>query len=63
MSRLTSMGVAEIAAAIKSKQASAWEVLEAHLARIDAKDGAIGAFLARNDASARSHVETYQRLI
>ena len=54
MSALTSMGVAEIAAAVKSKRSSAREVLDAHLARIESKDGAIGAFLARDDASARS---------
>jgi aspartyl-tRNA(Asn)/glutamyl-tRNA(Gln) amidotransferase subunit A len=57
MSGLTSMGMAEIASAIKEKRTSATEVVEAHLSRIDEKDGAIGAFLARADDNARSEAK------
>ena len=53
MSALTSMGMGELAAAIKGKKASANEVVEAHLARISEKDASIGAFLARADDTAR----------
>jgi len=57
MSGLTSLGAAEIAAKVKGRKASALEVMEAHLARVSEKDGAIGAFLSRADeaslASAR----------
>ena len=54
MSALTSMGMGEIAAAVRGKNLSAAEVVEAHLKRITEKDGAIGAFLARGDEAARA---------
>ena len=57
MSSLTSMGMSEIASAIKEKRTSAMEVVEAHLSRISEKDGAIGAFLARADDTARSEAK------
>jgi aspartyl-tRNA(Asn)/glutamyl-tRNA(Gln) amidotransferase subunit A len=53
MTALTSMGAAGLAAAIKTKKASAVEVVDAHLARLSAKDAQIGAFLARADETAR----------
>ncbi len=53
MSALTSLGMAELAAVIKGRKASASEVVDAHLSRIVEKDGAIGSFLARADDSAR----------
>ena len=57
MNALTSMGMAELAAAIKGKKASASEVVEAHLSRITEKDGAIHAFLARSDDASRSEAK------
>ncbi len=54
MSALTSMGVADLAAAIRGRKTSACEVAEAHISRIDEKDGAIGAFLARDTEAVRS---------
>lgn len=57
MSALTSMGVTEIAAAVKARKASASEVAEAHLSRIAEKDGAIGAFLTRADDRARAEAK------
>ena len=54
MSGLTSMGVGELAAAVKARKVSATEVVEAHLSRVSEKDGAIGAFLTRADESARA---------
>ena len=58
MSALTSMGVGELAAAIRGKKASASEVVDAHLARIALKDGGIGAFLALSDDAARAGART-----
>jgi aspartyl-tRNA(Asn)/glutamyl-tRNA(Gln) amidotransferase subunit A len=63
MSALTSMGVAEIASAIKGKRTSAAEVLDAHLARVTEKDGAIGAFLARADEDARAQARSIDALL
>jgi aspartyl-tRNA(Asn)/glutamyl-tRNA(Gln) amidotransferase subunit A len=57
MSDLTSLGAAELAASIKGKKTSASEVIDAHLSRIEAKDGAIGSFLARADEAARSEAK------
>ena len=57
MSALTSMGMAEIAAAVRGKNLSAAEVVEAHLKRITDKDAAIGAFLARGDEAARAEAK------
>jgi aspartyl-tRNA(Asn)/glutamyl-tRNA(Gln) amidotransferase subunit A len=54
MTALTSIGAAGLAAAIKTRKASAVEVVDAHLARISAKDAEIGAFLARADETARN---------
>src|ERR1019366_40479 len=45
MSELTSMTAAEIADAVAARRASAVEVAQAHLDRIDAVDGAVRAFL------------------
>ena len=58
MTALTAMGATELAAAIKTRKTSASEVVEAHLLRISAKDGAIGAFLARDDDAARGHAKS-----
>lgn len=57
MSAFTSMGAFEIASAIKSRQTSAREVLDAHLARADEKDGSIGAFLSRANDLARAQAD------
>ncbi len=57
MSTLTWLGAGEIAAAIKAKKTSAMEVVEAHLLRIAQKDGAVGAFLARADETARAEAQ------
>ncbi|MBX7187866.1 MAG: Asp-tRNA(Asn)/Glu-tRNA(Gln) amidotransferase subunit GatA [Vicinamibacteria bacterium] len=54
MSGLTSMGMGELAAAIKAKKTSASEVVDAHLSRIAEKDASIGAFLSRDDDRARA---------
>ncbi|MEO8501665.1 MAG: amidase, partial [Vicinamibacteria bacterium] len=54
MRALTSMGMGEIAAAVRGKNLSAAEVVEAHLKLIADKDGSIGAFLARGDEAARA---------
>ena len=51
---LTALGMSEVAAAVRTKRTSASEVVEAHLARISLKDGAIGSFLARADEQARA---------
>ena len=57
MTALTSMGAAELAAAIKGKKTSASEVVEAHLSRISEKDASIGAFLSRADDVARGEAK------
>ena len=41
-------------ARLRAGQLSAQDLIEAHLARIDARDGAINAFVARNDAAVRA---------
>ncbi|MBK5255746.1 MAG: Asp-tRNA(Asn)/Glu-tRNA(Gln) amidotransferase subunit GatA, partial [Vicinamibacteria bacterium] len=61
MNALTSMGVAELAGAIKGREVSALEVVDAHLARVTEKDGAIGAFLARGDDDARAQARAVDR--
>ena len=45
---------AALAAAVKSKQVSAGEVLEAHIARIDALDARLNCFTDRTFARARA---------
>ena len=57
MSGLASMAMGEIAAAVKGRKASAVDVIDAHLQRIQAKDGVIGAFLARDDEAARNQAK------
>jgi aspartyl-tRNA(Asn)/glutamyl-tRNA(Gln) amidotransferase subunit A len=57
VSDLTSLGVAEIAAAVRTKKAAASEVVEAHLSRISEKDASIGAFLTRADEAARAQAK------
>jgi aspartyl-tRNA(Asn)/glutamyl-tRNA(Gln) amidotransferase subunit A len=57
MNALTSMGVVELVAALKGRETSALEVVDAHLARVTEKDGAIGAFLARADDDARGQAK------
>jgi aspartyl-tRNA(Asn)/glutamyl-tRNA(Gln) amidotransferase subunit A len=42
------LGVVEAAAAVRSREVSAEELVRAHLDRIDAVDGEIGAFLSRD---------------
>ena len=54
MSAFTQTSALEIASAVRSKKASASEVIEAHLARIAEKDGAIGAYLERGEEVARA---------
>lgn len=49
---LTSQGLAELAGSVRSKKASATEVVQAHLDRIAAHDSKIGAFVARRDEAA-----------
>jgi aspartyl-tRNA(Asn)/glutamyl-tRNA(Gln) amidotransferase subunit A len=51
---LVSMGMGEVAAAVKAKRISAGDVVEAHLARIAEKDGGIGAFLTVSGEQARA---------
>ena len=45
MDELTKMSAAELAAVIAAGEASALEVTDAHLARIDAVDNEVNAFL------------------
>ncbi|MEO8360770.1 MAG: Asp-tRNA(Asn)/Glu-tRNA(Gln) amidotransferase subunit GatA [Vicinamibacteria bacterium] len=63
MSALTSMGMSELAAAIKSRKTSAVEVIDAHLARIVQNDDVIGAFLSRGDEAARAEAKTIDERI
>jgi hypothetical protein len=44
--------LAEQAAAVRGRRVSAVELTRAYLARIDAHDGALGAYLARDDEPA-----------
>ncbi|SDF46867.1 amidase [Blastococcus fimeti] len=44
----------ELAALVRSRQVSARELLEAHLARLDRYDGAINAVVTRDDEAARA---------
>ena len=48
MSELTRLGAAEIAAAIARGEASAEEVTQAHLDRIEQVDGMVRAFLTQH---------------
>lgn len=48
------MTAMEIARAVRARETSALEVLEAAIARIDARDGAIGAFLLKTYDQARA---------
>ncbi len=57
MNALTSMGVGDLAVSIRGRKTSASEAVDAHLARIRDKDGAIGAFLARADEAAREEAK------
>jgi len=53
MSDPTSLNAVAMARAIRAREVSALEVVNAHLARIDAKDTALHAFLSRDDEAAR----------
>jgi aspartyl-tRNA(Asn)/glutamyl-tRNA(Gln) amidotransferase subunit A len=51
---LVGRSASDLAALVRSGEVSATEVTEAHLARIDAHDDRIRAFLSRDDAGART---------
>ena len=53
MSDPTSLSVVAMAKAIRTREVSALEVVNAHLARVDAKDHALHTFLSRDDEAAR----------
>jgi aspartyl-tRNA(Asn)/glutamyl-tRNA(Gln) amidotransferase subunit A len=63
MSELCWLGVAEAAAAVRAREVSAEELVRAHLDRIAAKDGAIGAFLSRDEDRALARARRIDGLL
>ncbi|MET0552857.1 MAG: Asp-tRNA(Asn)/Glu-tRNA(Gln) amidotransferase subunit GatA [Vicinamibacteria bacterium] len=63
MSELCWLGVAEAAAAVRAREVSAEELVRAHLERIAATDGAIGAFLSRDDEHALARARRIDGLL
>jgi aspartyl-tRNA(Asn)/glutamyl-tRNA(Gln) amidotransferase subunit A len=57
------MGVAEAAAAVRSREISAEELVRAHLDRAAAKDGSVGAFLSRDDDRALARARRIDGLL